>query len=124
MAKIKDYNLIAETAGAIIDESCPDLTARIGREQAIFCVMAIYTNNDVVKGYGQDFFPLTANDENDAIGKVSVIAFETGISVIESGHASRYQDRFSMCGYESLEDDLTQICICIQAAFDRINANL
>ena len=61
-------------------------------------------------------------NENTYVDKVSVISFENGVSVIVDSAKSSYQDRFPMCGYESLHDDLYQIAICIQAAFDRIQS--
>lgn len=122
MAKITDYNEIAQVAGEIIDDYCPDLVEKIGREQAIFCVMAIYTTNDVTKGYGQDFLPLSALNSDSAQDKISVIAFANGISVIQGFRSSRYQDRFPLCGYEDLTEDLISIVNSIQCAFDRINS--
>lgn len=107
-------------AGFIIDSSDYDLTDRIGRERAIWCLVAIYTTNDYCKGYGQDFYPIEAVNENDGYQRISVISFDNGVSVIDSGRSSRYQDRFPLCGYESLYDDLYQIAIDIQACFDRI----
>lgn len=121
MAKITDLNEIQEVAATIIDEKCPDLVATVGRSNAIWCLVGIYTTNDLMSGYGQDF---TLSDEESLFGdpkKVSVISFQNGVSVIVDSHSSRYQDRFPMCGYESLYDDLTQIAIAIQAAFDRID---
>lgn len=122
MAKITDYNLIADTIAALIEEKCPDLVAYVGRSNAIFCVMGIYTANNVMSGYGQDF---TISDQENLFSgpkKVSVIAFTTGVSVVLTSRASQYRDRFPMCGYESLEDDLIQIMISIQAAIDRMNS--
>lgn len=118
--KETDYNVIANMAGMILDENDYTLATFLGRERAIFCVMAIYTTNDICKGYGQDF---NLSDEESLFGdpmKVSIISFENGVSVIVDSKSSRYQDRFPMCGYESLHDDLYQIIIDIQAAFDRI----
>ena len=120
MEKVTDLNTIAQAAGAILDANDYTLTAIIGRTQAIFCLVAIYTTNDVCKGYGQDY---TLSDEESLFGepkKVSVISFENGVSVIVDSASSRYQDRFPMCGYVDLEEDLYQIAIDIQAAFDRI----
>lgn len=120
MAKVTDLNAVQEMAASIIDGNDYDLTDRIGRERAIWCLVAIYTTNDYCKGYGQDFYPIEAVNENDGYQRVSVISFDNGVSVIDSGRSSRYQDRFTLCGYESLYDDLYQIAIDIQACFDRI----
>ena len=110
MAKITDYNVIAQRASMMVDEKCPDLVSKIGLEMASFCLMGIYTTNNQTRGYGQDFY-----------GEVSVIAFENGVSVIDGKVKSSYQDSIPLCGYDDLDDDLTQIAICIQAAFERIN---
>lgn len=120
MAKVTDLSAIQQAISDMIDEKCPDLVEYIGREPAIFCVLAIYQTNNICRGYGQDFTNKTIRVMLSGHEKVSVISFETGVSVIVDSESSRYQDRFPMCGYESLDEDLTQICICIQAAFDRM----
>lgn len=120
MAKVTDLSAIQQAVSDMIDEKCPDLVTSIGRESAIFCVLAIYQVNDVCRGYGQDFVHRSGYRNLCYPDKVSVIAFENGVSVIVDSASSRYQDRIPMCGYENLDEDLTQICICIQAAFDRM----
>ena len=120
MAKVTDLSVIQQAISGMIDEKCPDLVEYIGREHAIFCVLAIYQVNDICSGYGQDFTPNAYRMMISGYKKVSVISFENGVSVIVDSVSSRYQDRFAMCGYEDLDEDLTQICICIQAAFDRM----
>lgn len=120
MAKVTDLSVVQQAASDMIDEKCPDLVAYVGRDLAIFCVLAIYQVNDVCRGYGQDFVHRRGYQNLSDPEKISVISFETGVSVIVDSKSSRYQDRFAMCGYESLDEDLTQICICIQAAFDRM----
>lgn len=122
MAKVTDLSVIQQAIADMIDEKCPDLVDLIGREPAIFCVLAIYQTNNLCSGYGQDFVPDAARMMIQGHKKVSVISFENGVSVIIDSVSSRYQDRFAMCGYVDLEEDLTQICICIQAAIDRINS--
>lgn len=122
MAKVTDLSVIQQAIADIINEKCPDLVEYIGYEAAIFCVLAIYQVNDICRGYGQDFTNLAGREVISGAEKVSVISFETGVSVIIDSASSRYQDRFAMCGYTDLNEDLTQICICIQAAIDRINS--
>lgn len=122
MAKVTDLSVIQQAIADMINEKCPDLVEYIGYEAAIFCVLAIYQVNDICRGYGQDFTNLAGREVISGAGKVSVISFENGVSVIIDDASSRYQDRFAMCGYTDLNEDLTQICICIQAAIDRINS--
>lgn len=120
MAKVTDLSAIQQAVSDMIDEKCPDLVEYIGRDAAIFCVLAIYQTNNLCRGYGQDFKITTLAEASTMELLLSVISFETGVSVIFDSASSRYQDRFPMCGYENLDEDLTQICICIQAAFDRM----
>ena len=120
MAKVTDLNLIKQTAEAILDLGDYNLTDLLGREQAAWCLVAIYTTNDLCKGYGQDFALDGAQNYFGMCVKCSVISFENGVSVIVDSHSSRYQDTFPMCGYVDLSEDLYQIAICIQAAIDRI----
>lgn len=120
MAKVTDLSVVQQAISDMIDEKCPDLVAYIGRDAAIFCVLAIYQVNNICRGYGQDFTNKSIREMMSGHEKVSVISFENGVSVIVDSASSRYQDRFAMCGYENLDEDLTQICICIQAAFDRM----
>lgn len=120
MAKVTDLSVIEEVIADMVDEKCPDLVEYIGYEAAIFCVLAIYQTNNLCSGYGQDFVPDAARMMIHGYKKVSVISFENGVSVILDSVSSRYQDRFAMCGYVDLNEDLTQICICIQAAIDRM----
>ena len=122
MAKVLDLVIVQQEISDMIDEKCPDLVDLIGREPAIFCVLAIYQTNNLCSGYGQDFVPDESGMVISGHKKVSVISFENGVSVIVDSASSRYQDRFAMCGYVDLEEDLTQICICIQAAIDRIQS--
>lgn len=120
MAKITDLNQVQSIAATIVEEKCPDLVDKIGLERAVWCLVAIYTTNDYCKGYGQDFNLLQNHDGIDSNGVVSVVSYQNGVSVIVDSHMSRYADRFPLCGYESLYDDLSQIAISIQAAFDRL----
>ena len=120
MAKVNDLSVIQQAIAGMINEKCPDLVEYIGYEAAIFCVLAIYQTNNLCSGYGQDFTPDASGMMISGHKKVSVISFENGVSVIVDSASSRYQDRFAMCGYVDLEEDLTQICICIQAAIDRM----
>lgn len=122
MAKVTDLSVIQQAIAGMINEKCPDLVEYIGYDAAIFCVLAIYQTNNLCRGYGQDFTNLAGREWIGGAEKVSVISFENGVSVILNSKSSRYEDRFAMCGYTDLDEDLTQICICIQAAIDRMNS--
>ena len=120
MAKITNLEDVRQMAATILDENDYDLVDRIGRDNAIWCLVAIYTTNDICKGYGQDFVLHYDESMLNEPWKISVISFATGVSLIIGSESTRYQDRFPMCGYEDLHDDLYQIAIDIQACFDKI----
>ena len=122
MAKVTDLNEIQRTAEAILALEDYTIVDLLGRRQAVWCLVAIYTTNDICKGYGQDFKVSEAADDSLVPTKVSIISFENGVSVIVDSVSSRYQDSFPMCGYVDLGEDLYDICICIQAAFDRLES--
>lgn len=118
--KITDYNAISVEIVRQMSERCPDLPAKIGQDNAVWCVMGIYLTNDQTSGYGQDFTLTGYVDFHCKRPLLSIISSPTRISVIDCNQMSYYQDRMSICGYEDLEEDIAAILIYIQAAFDRI----
>ena len=73
MAKVLDLVIVKQEIADMIDEKCPDLVDLIGREPAIFCVLAIYQTNDICNGYGQDFVSDASRMMISGHEKVSVI---------------------------------------------------
>lgn len=120
--KVTDYNVVAAKVSELLPEKCPDLLENIGEDNAIWCVMGIYLTNDQTTGYGQDFGVYEDVSLPECKDKVSVISSPTRISVIFGAQMSYYQDRMMICGYEDLEEDITNILLYIQTAFDRIAA--
>lgn len=118
--KVTNYNVVAAMISELLPEKCPDLLENIGEDSAIWCVMGIYLTNDQTTGYGQDFGVYAGVPIPECQYKVSVISSPTRISVIFGAQMSYYQDRITICGYEDLEEDLTNIMLYIQTAFDRI----
>ena len=109
--KVTNYNDIDAMARELLPEMCHNLLEELGENRAVWCVMAIYLMNDVTSGYSQDFH----------VG-LSVISSPNKISVIDGDKMSYYTDNYDVCGYEDLHDDIANILIWIQTAFDRINA--
>ena len=122
MAKVTDYNLIASTIAEVMPEVCPDLPARIGHDNAIWCVMGVYLTNDQTSGHGQDFDVLESDSETENPLRFSVISSKDRISVIDNGQMSYYKDNVDLCGYENLQEDIYAICMYIQTAIDRIES--
>lgn len=122
MAKIRDYNTIADVVKSQMYDIAPDLISYIGDTATIWCVMGIYLCNNLTSGYGQDFYALVPLQVNGHPSKLSVIAYADGVSVIIDKQSSRYQDSIPLCGYEDLNEDVHAILMYIQTAIDRINA--
>lgn len=120
--KVTDYNVVAAMVSELLPEKCPDLLEKIGEDSAIWCVMGIYLTNDQTSGYGQDFELAYIFPPPNDIAKVSVISSRDRISVIQDSQMSYYKDRMAICGYEDLAEDITNIMLYIQTAFDRIAA--
>lgn len=121
MAKVTDYSRISEMVSELAPNVAPDLVDYIGSDAVVWCVMGIYLMNDRTSGYGQDFGLIMGNITDTDDGKISVISFTNGVSVILGDKSSRYQDNVSLCGYEDLHDDIYAILMYIQTAIDRIN---
>lgn len=120
--KITTYGVIDAMVRELLPEMCPDLLEKLGEERSVWCVMAIYLMNDVSSGYSQDF--TLSREEYHTIRRpfLSVISSPNKISVIYCGQMSYYTDSYDVCGYENLHDDISNILIWIQTAFDRINS--
>lgn len=122
MAKIDNLTLLQIEIGNKLDANDWSVVEILGRDVAILVVMAIYTTNNLCSGYGQDFAPLEQNEDSIFLEKVSIISSPTRISVIYNGEMSYYQERYTVCGYEDLGEDLDNILNYIQTCFDRISA--
>lgn len=121
--KETDYNAIAEEISSQLEEKDGDIVSLLGSERAIICVMGIYLSNNITCGYGQDFDVETGIVDNGHFGKFSVISSPNRISVVMAEGMSFYQSRETICGYESLEEDIANILVIIQAVIDRIYSN-
>lgn len=122
MAKIDNLTLLQIEIGSKLDAAEWSIVEILGREVAILVVMAIYTTNNLCSGYGQDFAPQERNEDSVFTEKLSIISSPTRISVIYNGEMSYYQDRFDICGYDDLGEDLDTILNYIQTCFDRITS--
>lgn len=120
--KITTYGVIDAMVRELLPEQCPDLLEKLGEERAVWCVMAIYLMNDVTSGYGQDFTLTGDLLPNGKRPLLSVISSPNKISVIDCYEMSYYTDSYNVCGYENLHDDISNILIWIQTAFDRISS--
>lgn len=109
MAKVTDYSTVATEIDAQLDATAYEIDALLGREIATLCVLNIYMTNDLCTGFGQDFNQ-----------RVSIISSRQRISVIVDHHSSNFKDDFPLCQYVDLTDDVHEILMILQAAYDRI----
>ena len=109
MAKVTDYAIVQQAIEAALDDGTWSIEELLGRELATLVVLNIYYTNDVCVGFGQDFH-----------NKVSVISGRQRISVIVQSNSSMYKDDGPICRYDDLADDVNEILIVMQAAYDRI----
>lgn len=109
MAKVTDYNIILDEVANQLHQLDWSITDYVGEETAKIVVANIYYTNDIIKGYGQD---LRAH--------LSVISSQRVISVIHDGQMGMYKDDQNLCLYENLSDDIYEILLVMQTAFDRM----
>lgn len=109
--KVLDLNEVINEVYTQLDETDWSLTDWVGRTLAAMTVTNIYATNDVCRGFGQDYKEL----------EISVISSPNRISLIMFGAATFVQSDVTICGYESLKDDVYSILVNIQACFDRLN---
>lgn len=109
MAKVTDYNEIMNEVETQISQTDHSLTDYVGMETAKMIVANIYMANDTMKGFGQDIK-----------AQLSVIASEKAIAVVHDGQMGCFRGKEPLCIYESLTDDISEILIVMQAAFDRM----
>lgn len=122
MAKVTNFQTIADVIYHELALNDYDIETLIGTDCTVWCVMAIYLNNDKTSGYGQDFGRTMAIWDSSNNTRLSVISSRNRVSVILEGQMSYYTDNVDLCGYESLEEDIQAILLWIQTAIDRINA--
>lgn len=122
MAKVTNFQTIADVIYHELALNNYDIETLIGTDCTVWAIMGIYLNNDKTAGFGQDFKVMTLGLESNLAVKLSVISSRNRISVILEGEMSYYSDNVDLCGYESLEEDIQAILLWIQTAIDRINA--
>lgn len=109
--KVLDLNEVINEVYSQLDETEWSLTDWVGRTLAATTVTNIYVTNDVCRGFGQDYKEL----------EVSIISSPYRISLIMFDGATMVKSDETICGYESLKEDIHSILVNIQACFDRLD---
>lgn len=120
--KITDYSVIQnEIQKQLLDQEW-SIEEYLSEDVIVLAIANIYTTNDLVSGFGQDYTNSVALSGNDSWEKLSIISARDRISIILDSKMSYYKDAFPVCGYESLETDIYNIFVLIQTVLDRIDA--
>lgn len=120
--KITDYSVIQNEIHEQLLEQDWSIEQYLDESMIVLAVANIYTTNDMVSGFGQDFTNAASVSGLDNFEKLSIISSRDRISIILDSKMSYYKDNLAICGYESLDEDIYNIFVVIQAVFDRIDA--
>lgn len=121
--KEQNLNVVRNLAQITIETYYPDIAETFGSACAPLLITNVYMLNDLTTGLGQDVTLPGMVDENGKPLKASLISGPNLIWVILPEGASHYRADLPLCGYENLNEDITNICMITQAVLDRIDAN-
>lgn len=120
--KETDYSLIQQEISSQLLENDWTILEYLESDICIIAVCNIYTTNDLVTGFGQDYKYRDAETSSNGYKKLSIISNAERISIIADSKMSYYKADLPICGYESLEEDILNILVIIQAVFDRMES--
>lgn len=110
MAKETNYATVQEAIERHLETAEWSIEELIGHDMAVLAILNIYMANDVCKGFGQDFH-----------NQVSIISSTRAIGILIDRRSSYYKDDNNICLYDDLNDDINEILIVMQAAYDRMD---
>lgn len=120
--KITDYNVIRnEIENQLLDQDW-SIEDYLNESAIILAVANIYTTNDLMSGFGQDYSNGAGAAGEEVYEKMSIISSRDRISIILDSRMSYYKSDVPICGYESLEEDISYIFVVIQTVLDRIES--
>ncbi len=120
--KITDYSVIQnEIQNQLLDQDW-SIEEYLNEAAIMLAVANIYTTNDLVSGFGQDFRKTDGAGGESIEQKISIISNRDRISIILDSHMSYYKSDVPICGYENLEEDIAYIFMIIQLVLDRIDS--
>lgn len=120
--KIQDYSVIQNAIQNELLEQDWTIEEYLNEPAILLAVANIYTTNDLVSGFGQDFRKSDGAGGESIEEKISIISNRERISIIVDSRMSYYKSDVPICGYESLEEDIAYIFMIIQLVFDRIES--
>ena len=119
--KITDYSVIQNAIlNQLLDQDW-SIEDYMNEAAILLAIANIYTTNDLVSGFGQDFSNGEGAAGEEVFQKMSIISSRDRISIILDSRMSYYKSDVPICGYESLEEDIAYIFMVIQLVLDRID---
>ena len=120
--KITDYSVIQnEIQNQLLDQDW-SIEEYLNEAAILLAVANIYTTNDLVSGFGQDFRKTDGTGGESIEQKISIISNRDRISIILDSRMSYYKSDVPICGYENLTEDIAYIFMIIQLVLDRIDS--
>lgn len=120
--KETDYSVIQQEISSQLLENEWSILEYLESDKCIIAICNIYTTNDLVSGFGQDYKYEDAETSSNGYKKLSIISSAERISIITDSKMSYYKTDLPICGYESLEQDIFNILMVIQAVLDRMES--
>lgn len=120
--KVTDYSLIQEQILNELQAQQWTISDYLSESAIVLAISNIYTTNDMCSGFGQDFNSQSIFKGSIDSKPISIISSRQRISIITSDGMSFYKADLSICGYEDLKEDISNIFVIIQAVFDRIDS--
>ena len=120
--KITDYSVIQnEIQNQLLDQDW-SIEDYLSETAIVLAISNIYTTNDLMSGFGQDFSNSVGAMADEVYQNMSIISSRDRISIILDSRMSYYKSDVPICGYESLEEDIAYIFMVIQLVLDRIDS--
>lgn len=120
--KISDYSVIQNAIRNELLSQEWSISGYLNEAAILLAVANIYTTNDLVSGFGQDFKCTVGGADEEISQKISIITNRERISIILDSRMSYYKSDVPICGYENLDEDIAYIFMIIQLVLDRIDS--
>lgn len=120
--KITDYSVIQNAIQNQLLDQDWSIEDYLSETTIVLAISNIYTTNDLMSGFGQDFSNSVGAMADEVYQNMSIISSRDRISIILDSRMSYYKSDVPICGYESLEEDIAYIFMVIQLVLDRIES--
>lgn len=120
--KITDYTVIQNAIQEQLLDQDWSIEDYLSETAIVLAISNIYTTNDLMSGFGQDFSNSVGALADEVYQNMSIISSRDRISIILDSRMSYYKSDVPICGYESLDEDIAYIFMVIQLVLDRIES--